>query len=161
METKSYKETLAEITKIKQELMKNDVKVASKQMIPRLHFWGQSRLYRQLNNIEDLVLKAWMEDARQQLVSADEFSASYQETRDQYVDQLKEALLQWVKDQRSIFKLPTIPIIKNIMVKDNDEIVKYLKENPKVITILPGTLKAIAKEVLTHDSYIPDRKKGI
>jgi hypothetical protein len=161
LEMKSYKETLAEISKIKRELMQYDVDVASKQLIPKLHFWGQSRLYSQLNNIEDLVIKAWTEDARQQLVSADEFSESYLETRDRYLQQLVASLAQWAKDQRSIFKLPALNILKNIQGKNNDEIVQYLKDNPKVITILPGALKAIANEVLIHDSYVPERKKGM
>ncbi|MGC1182420.1 hypothetical protein [Legionella sp.] len=159
----TYNDTLAEIRRIKQELMQKDVQIAAKQFLPRLHFWGQSRLYRTLNNIEDLVVKSWMEDARQQIESADKFAESYQTTCDMYVDKFKDALAIWGQEQRSIFKLPASNILNNIQGKDNEEIVRYLKDNPKVMNALPGTLKAIAKEVLTHDSYTPPsgKEKGL
>lgn len=159
IELSSYRQTLTLITQIKRELMRHDVNVASQQWIPRLHFWGQSRMYRQLNNIEDLVMKAWMEESRQQRVSADEFSDSYQKTRNDYIEQFKESLATWVRDQRSIFKSSTaLEMHTKFQWMSNDDIVKFLKDNPRALTFLPGTLKAIANEVLTHDTYVPGKK---
>ncbi|MDR3442441.1 MAG: hypothetical protein P4L65_05440 [Legionella sp.] len=149
-----YVELLTEIRSIKSELMRQDVEKASMQLFPTLHFSGQSRLYRMLNHIEDLVLKSWTEDARHQHKAADHFADISRESRDEYIQSFRLALAVWKYDRPNLFKGSSDTIYDNICSLDNDEVVKYLKDNPKLINNLSGTLRAIAKEILVHDADI-------
>ncbi len=156
---KSYAEMMKGIRDIKMELMRNDVEKASKQRLPRLHFFGQSRLYRTMNNIEDMVLKAWVAEAHQKVETSEHFVESYRETRDSYVDQLKTSLHEWNTNRDAkgygLFKNKAVSLASQLQSLTHEGVVDYLKAHKKEIDSLPGTLKAIVKEVLAHDAEIP------
>jgi hypothetical protein len=147
---KPYSTLLTELSEIKTQLLNHDAKKAAHQIIPRLHFLGQSRLYRMLNDMEDTLIKAWVEDSRLQLDSASKFSAVSEESRTKYIDAFKKALLSF-NNQPHLFARSTQKLAKEIHSLETEDLVQYLKGNSKMVNNLPGALKTMAHEILAHD----------
>jgi hypothetical protein len=151
---KSYKDLMNKVREIKIELMKKDSDRASIQLLPTFHFSGQSRLYRTFNDIEDLILKSWTNNAHKDIVVSKDFTATYDETTAEYVTAFREALDTWNTSNSYKFQLFKSSAVEkmhqDIQHLGNDEIIQYLRDNPGEVKNLPGTLTAIAKEVLAH-----------
>lgn len=150
-----YIAVMTELFNMKKDLMLNDINKASNQFFPRLHFWGHSRLYRTLNDIEDIVLKAIVVNEMQlaqssvEELSAFEKMAVMQQT--EYVKQLKEALNKWVtSSQFGLFKSSATKLEHLLEGKTDEEVIAVLMTNQSLIKSLPGALIVIVKEVLAH-----------
>ncbi|QBR83324.1 hypothetical protein E3983_02465 [Legionella israelensis] len=151
---KSYEELMKKVREIKVDLMMKDSEKASKQLLPRFHFRGQSRLYRTFNDIEDLILKSWTYRAHKDIELSKNFTATYDATTVRYVSAFKNALNTWNTNNNNklgLFKDKEIGRMhQDVQNLDNDGIVQYLREHPDQVKKLPGALRAIAKEVLVH-----------
>ncbi|HHI9477391.1 TPA: hypothetical protein ACTUT5_001302 [Legionella anisa] len=152
---KSYEELLEKVRAIKIDLMDKDSEKASKQLFPRVHFRGQSRLYRTFNDIEDLILKSWTDSAHKDITLAEDFTASYDQTKARYVTAFKDALDTWNTNNTNKFRLFQDSSVSKVYqdvqnLATDDEVIQYLRDNPDQVKKLPGSLRVIAKEVLAH-----------
>lgn len=155
-----YMDVLKEITIQKQTLMREDVVKASAQSFPSFHFWGHSRLYKTLNDIEDMVLRTWIDtaDTRHSITQYACYVDYYKEQQIEYLNEFKDAIAKWnPNNQYTLFRpSKSIQAIQTLLAgKDDDECIELLKQNKKLIDDLPGTLKAIGHEVLVHAADLP------
>jgi hypothetical protein len=145
----SYAQLWKRLNDVKRELLDEDALKVSKQIIPRMHFSAQSRLYKTLNNVEDLLIKAWVEESRLQIASAQEFTKVYKQSLSDHISSFKHALA--LNNKRfGLFKSSSVKILSEIDDMDDRDVVSYLKTNSKLVNSLHGTLKVMAKEVLAH-----------
>ena len=163
---KNYRELTEKVRDIKIGLMRQDSYQASLQLLPTFHLSGQSRLYKTFNDIEDLILKSWTYTANQDVAVSKDFTVTFDETRTEYAIAFKEALDSWntINNLKfSLFKNSCVEKMHQVLQHmGHDEIVQYLRANPNEVKNLPGTLRAIAKEVLAHslDDNMPHLNMG-
>lgn len=157
---------LQQLTAFKKQLIREDIQKASLQFIPHLHFWGTSRLYKTLNDIEDLVVKSWVEHNNDMLsntavIQHDMLKNQLTHEQHDYIEELKNALEVWThSNQFSFFKNSAVKLSLLIANKSDQEIFHILNENKKLISSLPGTLKAIVNEALIHEVPITSAEQA-